>query len=305
MSTQYSGNPANVSDSLTRTITGCANNGSGKIRVTTSASHLFSTFDLVIVTGVTGTTEANGTWVITVIDSTHLDLVGSTFTHAYVSGGSVTDHSLTPAATLPSDGEQLTAATVLAAFQLLLDRTQFLATEELASPVVSIVAPTPFNISYGQNWAVGDDGTGAATGSRVVKTFVDTTALLFDLTPYLARFNGRSITQLAATFAVGQSHSAVPAVLPTMRLYRTQSLTSLGVAPAADQSLLAAVDAPFPTPGSGALYYSSGHLQSWNLTPDQNNVIDTTRRYYAVLIDENGANTHTLNAYFGFKLTVN
>ncbi len=37
--------------------------------------------------GVTGTTEANGNWKFTVIDATHIDLVGSTFTNAYVSGG--------------------------------------------------------------------------------------------------------------------------------------------------------------------------------------------------------------------------
>src|SRR5262249_4299456 len=41
------------------------------------------------VTGVTGTTEANGTWAITVVDDTHVDLDGSHFTHAYAAGGLV------------------------------------------------------------------------------------------------------------------------------------------------------------------------------------------------------------------------
>jgi len=74
----------------TTSITGAANNGSGAIRLTVSASGSFSTNDVCTVAGVTGTTEANGAWVITVIDGTHVDLVGSTFTNAYVSGGTLT-----------------------------------------------------------------------------------------------------------------------------------------------------------------------------------------------------------------------
>jgi hypothetical protein len=86
--TLYAG-PAN-------TITGCANNGAGLIRVTTSTAHNRSTGDKVFIIGVLGTSEANNDptgaafgwyWRITVIDSTHFDLVGSTFTHAYTSGG--------------------------------------------------------------------------------------------------------------------------------------------------------------------------------------------------------------------------
>lgn len=71
-----------------RTITNAANNGSGKIRIT-SAGHLFSTGDAVFIEGVTGTTEANGNWTITVIDANNFDLVGSTFVNAYVAGGTV------------------------------------------------------------------------------------------------------------------------------------------------------------------------------------------------------------------------
>lgn len=78
------------------TITGAANNGSGKIRLAVSSTASLTTGQVIQVSGVTGTTEANnqpndGTkpsgWTITVIDGTHIDLQGSTFTHAYVSGG--------------------------------------------------------------------------------------------------------------------------------------------------------------------------------------------------------------------------
>jgi hypothetical protein len=70
-----------------KTITGAANNGSGLVRIT-ATSHGYITGDVVSILGVTGTTEANAFWPITVITANTFDLVGSTFTNAYVSGGS-------------------------------------------------------------------------------------------------------------------------------------------------------------------------------------------------------------------------
>ena len=72
-----------------RAITGAANNGSGLIRLTVSTTGL-TTGDNIHVVGVTGTTEANFPWFVTVIDATHLDLQQSTFTNGYVSGGTIT-----------------------------------------------------------------------------------------------------------------------------------------------------------------------------------------------------------------------
>lgn len=74
-------------------ITGAANNGSGAIRLTLNALSN-SNFDIhgqnfITVYGVVGTTEANNSWAFTIIDSTHIDLVGSTFSNAYVSGGHI------------------------------------------------------------------------------------------------------------------------------------------------------------------------------------------------------------------------
>lgn len=68
------------------TITGAANNGSGGIRLT-AANHGWNTGDVVVVAGVTGTTEANGTWTVTRITANTFDLQGSAFANAYVSGG--------------------------------------------------------------------------------------------------------------------------------------------------------------------------------------------------------------------------
>lgn len=71
------------------TITAAANNGSGLIRLTVASTSTFATGQKKIVSGVTGTTEANGRWTITVVDATHIDLQGSTFSNAYVSGGTI------------------------------------------------------------------------------------------------------------------------------------------------------------------------------------------------------------------------
>lgn len=87
------------------TITNAVNNGAGLIRIT-KVTHGFSTSDRISLSEVQGTTEANGTWTITVIDPNTFDLQGSTFINTYVSGGYV---SLAPAFgyihqhTLPTD----------------------------------------------------------------------------------------------------------------------------------------------------------------------------------------------------------
>lgn len=71
-------------------ISGAANNGSGLIRITTTTAHGLTTGDGVTISGVVGTTEANAQWAVTVITTTTFDLVASTFTNAYVSGGTFT-----------------------------------------------------------------------------------------------------------------------------------------------------------------------------------------------------------------------
>jgi hypothetical protein len=67
-------------------ITGAVT-AAGLIRITATA-HTFSTNNVVDISGVVGTVEANKAgWTITVIDANTFDLVGSTFVNAYVSGG--------------------------------------------------------------------------------------------------------------------------------------------------------------------------------------------------------------------------
>ncbi|MBN9601807.1 MAG: hypothetical protein J0G33_02630 [Afipia felis] len=71
------------------TITGASNNGAGLIRLNVASTSTFATGQVKTVSDVVGTTEANGTWTITVVSSTAIDLQGSTFTNAYVSGGTI------------------------------------------------------------------------------------------------------------------------------------------------------------------------------------------------------------------------
>jgi hypothetical protein len=66
----------------------------GYIRLTVTSTSGWTTGDTKIIHGVTGTTEANGTWKITVIDGTTIDLgvsgqQSSTFVRTYISGGQV------------------------------------------------------------------------------------------------------------------------------------------------------------------------------------------------------------------------
>lgn len=75
-------------------VSGAVNNGSGEVRLTIAGLSAggvnLNNLSQVQVFGVVGTTEANGSWAFAIIDSTHIDLIGSTFLNPYISGGAVT-----------------------------------------------------------------------------------------------------------------------------------------------------------------------------------------------------------------------
>jgi hypothetical protein len=83
------------------TITGAAADGGGVIQLTVISTSTLITGQEYNVASVNGTTEANGSWIVTVKDGTHVNLNGSTFVNAYVSGGTITSQS--GYATIPSD----------------------------------------------------------------------------------------------------------------------------------------------------------------------------------------------------------
>lgn len=70
-------------------VNGAVNNGVGLIRITTTNAHDLSLNDYVTISGVTGTVEANGGWLVTPIGANTFDLQGSTFVNAYIGGGNV------------------------------------------------------------------------------------------------------------------------------------------------------------------------------------------------------------------------
>ncbi len=67
-------------------ITNCVASPTGEIRVT-DAAHGYSDGITLHITNVTGTTEANGDWVIRKIDGNTYDLIGSVFVNAFIANG--------------------------------------------------------------------------------------------------------------------------------------------------------------------------------------------------------------------------
>ena len=126
MSTIYTGVPGNVTTPLTATISGITGNTVSPIVFTTSSPHLFGNGDTVVVAGVTGNTAANGTFTITVTGANTFSVPGTGNGTASFGSATLTDISLTPQITIPSDGDVDNSASVNVALQALADRTQFL-----------------------------------------------------------------------------------------------------------------------------------------------------------------------------------
>ena len=146
MSDVLTGNAGNITTPIGATVSALTNNGSGAIRVQTAAPHLYGSGDLVqIAAG-----PVQGEYAITVIDSTHYDLDGSTYTASYT--GTSTDFSLTPQILVPTDGDTFSAqlSGLTSAFQGILDRTQFLQAEAFAALTV-LGAPS---VSDASTWSV-------------------------------------------------------------------------------------------------------------------------------------------------------
>lgn len=79
-----------------RNVIGAVNNGSGLIRLSMATTNGLITNQSVIVQTINGVPNANGTWAITVVSPTQIDLQGSTFTGFYISGGYVINNPSLP-----------------------------------------------------------------------------------------------------------------------------------------------------------------------------------------------------------------
>lgn len=83
------------------TVKGAAAGTGGVVRLTVDRTTLARTNDIANVSSVGGTTEANGTFPITVVDDTHIELQGTLFSNAYTSGGTAVDVTSAPNAVAP------------------------------------------------------------------------------------------------------------------------------------------------------------------------------------------------------------
>ena len=77
----------------TQDITGVAAGTGGLIEIEVRNTSLMHEGDAVVISGVGGTTEANGTWSAHLVSAGVIELIGSTFTNAWTSGGTLTELS--------------------------------------------------------------------------------------------------------------------------------------------------------------------------------------------------------------------
>jgi hypothetical protein len=126
MSLNITGNQANITTPITATVTAIANGAGGVWLVTTSAPHLFGNGDSVDLLLSISSSPVFAQGFVTIIDSTHFSVAGTTFTATGT--GTAIDTSLTPPILVPTDGDpfSLQLSGMLSALQCLADRTQYL-----------------------------------------------------------------------------------------------------------------------------------------------------------------------------------
>ena len=61
----------------------------GLIKLTVASTANIVEHSSIIISGIVGTTEANGVWICHIVDATHVELLNSSFSNAYSSGGTV------------------------------------------------------------------------------------------------------------------------------------------------------------------------------------------------------------------------
>jgi hypothetical protein len=183
MPTFYNGNPSNV------TLPSAAIIGASfttPIVIQTSAAHLMSDGDRVIISGVRGNTAANSPftpftpWTITFVDATHFSLNGSVGNAAYVDGGIVEDISLNPPMALIADGsDALNASNLNPPEESSADREQFV-WERLVS-LEEVYIPTQYVNWHPMQWLAADPGTSAVAviDLQTTNLRVDNTAECF------------------------------------------------------------------------------------------------------------------------------
>lgn len=173
-------------------ISAVANNGSGLVRIT-RAAHGFATNDVVTVADVSGVPGANGTFTITVIDANSFDLVGSTFSGAYLNTGwASVSRNLAPASSTDVKVQFVTIADYAElTTEITAGRGQSVAGQGLGVNVLSTIAPSVTPVGGQARNTSGALPVLAATGYSANPTAV-TTARGVDL---LATLIGALVTK--------------------------------------------------------------------------------------------------------------
>jgi hypothetical protein len=173
-------------------ISAIANNGSGLVRVT-RAAHGFATNDVVTVADVSGVPGANGTFTITVIDANSFDLVGSTFSGAYLNTGwASVSRNLAPASSTDVKVQFVTIADYAElTTEITAGRGQSVAGQGLGVNILSTIAPSVTPVGGQARNTSGALPVLAATGYSANPTAV-TTARGVDL---LATLIGALVTK--------------------------------------------------------------------------------------------------------------
>jgi hypothetical protein len=120
---------------------------------------------------------------------------------------------------------------------------------------------------------------------------------------------GATLVSVTAYFQVSAGHTAnpnPPASLPQLRVFQVDvfgNVTQL----ATNAALTGWVGGGFvsytPVPASGTLWYDSGTVLNWQWTADAGVVVDNSRyRYFAEVVDEQGASALSGNAYLALRI---
>jgi hypothetical protein len=164
MSDILNGNAANITSPLARTVTALTSGAGGVVRVTTSVPHLFGPSDRVYIS----TAVITGYFTINIIDSTHVDLQGTTYSSTAT--GTITDYSLTPQILVPTDGDtfSMQISGMLSCLQGLMDRTQWLASQVANLQQASFAGAGTLKVPPGVVWmvAVMCGGGGGGEGGK-------------------------------------------------------------------------------------------------------------------------------------------
>ena len=82
-------------------VQGAAAGAGGMVRLTVNDTSRVRDHDMIQVTNVGGTVEANGVWPAQLVDDTHVELIGTVFANAWTSGGTAVDITSPPEAIDP------------------------------------------------------------------------------------------------------------------------------------------------------------------------------------------------------------